>query len=652
MNSVPRPIIFTISNSLILGLVYVSFFTSSVLAQTTNDYEFITDTQAESIKLDTIIDNHDYTNDVNRTYLPDLSSTQSSQFKICDMKENKRVEEVTGTLSVDFKTGGSIFGTAKNNTIYNCWYWVGLTYYEIPAGGDPMDGLNLQRFVEETPLVLLAPGESTSFELFLPDDADSLCRIQADVHIGPSVNPFSYPDGEPGINWYSDSYRLVKGKVIGTPYCADSASLSRIRGLIWDATDSSCNISDTDKNSLEIQPNDVEDGVEVFVSGDPNIYGTWDPNDFSGYSYEINNVPIADNSVICGSVSTPTSTPNAFYRLKCVDNSDSGVQTSACAIKDIDDLSENINLGYELVSTGWFTSLFGDIYGGCSDCFHSVDAEIPSDIVSGTDTFKTYLIQQIGTVFGNRDLSVVNPDGEDRYSEDNNRYQKNIRSQVATWPTSYNFKPPVGAISIEDNELGISCNTMFSTNKEDEKLNPMRAYKASSSCIEGALNGASETATYSLSKNGVVVIYVTDGDLNINKNIHSVSPYQRIIFVVSRSVIFDSTLNTIYPLPTTRPNIEASFIVNGNIVFSSQLGANDADIIFDLPIIVESPLISKEGTVIFARDGRARNELPVEVVKYNPYYYLQLVKQELSEDNLNRNYSGLFQEGLTWEYGK
>ncbi len=400
-----------------------------------------------------------------------------------------------------------------------------------------------------------------------------------------------------------------------------------LQGFIWDASGKACS---ADKRSNELQEGDVEGDIVPSISGGPT--GNWDPSSYSDFSYSIGGVPDGDQ-VVCASP-TPKDKPGFRYTLGCLNDGSSGVVSGSCASVNINESPETAHLGYTLHSKGWFASVGGDVYGGNAGT--SVSQGIPSaaDILGG---FKQYLIQGLGTLFGNGDLSVKDPDGNSRYSEDGNR---NVRFTQYTdnWPIQYDFTPPQSADEISD------CESFL----KNSKLDPSKSYKVSSSCVQDGIDslGGGE---YKLGGDGVVVVYVTGSDEITfgvgNKEFRSKSDAQRILFVVEGSVAVSKDLGAATISLSDRPQIESAFVSSGNVSFESA-GDVDGDLIpDDLSVVVEGPIISKTG-IDFNRDRGINNGYPSSVVKYSTIYIDKLREQEAKSDS--PNYSGLSVVDISW----
>ena len=399
---------------------------------------------------------------------------------------------------------------------------------------------------------------------------------------------------------------------------------ARVQGWIWEIPPGqSC--SYTNKSTKEIKPSDVvPDSISPYIVSSPdNIYGNWDPDTYTDYSYKIDNVPGGDQTICAQPVSA---TPGYRYILTCINNDTA--PGGSCAPINVDESSEKADLGYKLVTTGWFTSINGDVFGGAGSGFSVVDG-IPAS--SGPD-FASYLVQGIGSVFGVSDLSVKKqPANLNAYSQDSNRYVKNTGSP-AFWPSNYNLTPPADATSFSN------CNILTNGN-----LNPDITYKTIlSDCLLGRLNGSD--LAYKLSKDGVVVIYVTgSGSLTFKNNFRSnagASSKRRIIFVTALPVVYGKVLaGYANPTLTSRPHVEATILTTGDITFKSN------DPTADTTIVVEGPLVSK-ANVSLERDRKTTNNYPAEVIKFNPIYIDKLTTLELTNGT---NKSGLFLNDAIWE---
>ena len=369
---------------------------------------------------------------------------------------------------------------------------------------------------------------------------------------------------------------------------------SLVSGYISDLTGVACPASPAQK---EIAPDDLSGGVAVAVGA---LSGTWDPASFDNHSYEVEDVGYGTGQIVCANVSDPADKPNFRYVLNCVNGTDTGVISGSCASVDISSASTTANLGYRLSSTGWFTSLGGDVFGGCdeSNCASSISVGIPDagDILGG---FAEYLVDRVGTVFADSGLSISN----DAYSADNDRRLEFMASENP-WPSTFSFDAPESANSVSN------CDGMFGNLAAGE------VYEASTSCVQDGLDNLS--GSYSVSGSGVAVVYVSGTDtLDFEKDFVSGNS-NRILFITQGSVRYDSALGTAAPDTSTSPSVQASVIAEQSINFEST-GSQD-----DTTLVVEGPLVTKDGEVSFDRDRGLQNGFPAEVVVYNPTYLVEL----------------------------
>jgi hypothetical protein len=172
------------------------------------------------------------------------------------------------------------------------------------------------------------------------------------------------------------------------------------------------------------------------------------------------------------------------------------------------------------------------------------------------------------------------------------------------WPSTFSFDAPESANSVSN------CDGMFGNLAAGE------VYEASTSCVQDGLDNLS--GSYSVSGSGVAVVYVSGTDtLDFEKDFVSGNS-NRILFITQGSVRYDSALGTAAPDTSTSPSVQASVIAEQSINFEST-GSQD-----DTTLVVEGPLVTKDGEVSFDRDRGLQNGFPAEVVVYNPTYLVEL----------------------------
>ena len=125
---------------------------------------------------------------------------------------------------------------------------------------------------------------------------------------------------------------------------------------------------------------------------------------------------------------------------------------------------------------------------------------------------------------------------------------------------------------------------------------------------------------------GVAVVFV-DGDLEFENEFTTGSNDSRVVFVVDGGVTISSDVGTDVISSSTTPHIQAGIIARQGIVFESN-GNDPSD---DLSIVVEGPLVSKDGSIEFNRDRGLSNGYPAEVVVYNPIYLNSLKDSLIAE---------------------
>lgn len=380
-----------------------------------------------------------------------------------------------------------------------------------------------------------------------------------------------------------------------TVACNTQSCSADVEGYIWDATDKDCNAS---KSGNEITDSDVDSDVTPTIAGQD---GTWDSG-FSGKNYEITGVTPGNNKALSANIDAAG---DIFeYTLKCLNNSTSGVVGNS-AIIDVNS-DTTAHLGYELTSSGWFQALGGSIFAGGSN-IESVSVGLPG---SALTDFTNYLIDGPGSLFTSTLFSVKDTNDENRVVDnssnsldDNKYYYEDLGEDTTFWPSYFSFSPSSDAGSIND------VNGLIAGEYYDLGSDP------------DALSG-----NYTVSGDGVAVVYV-EGTLTFDGNFRS-SNDNRILFVVDGSVEFSSDIGEAAPTASTDPHVQAGIIAKGSIDFEST-GAED-----DTTIIVESPLVAKDGSIVFGRNRGIDNSYPGTVVKFNPIYILDASDSSVSLINI------------------
>ncbi|MBI2414469.1 hypothetical protein HYV31_01305 [candidate division WWE3 bacterium] len=391
-----------------------------------------------------------------------------------------------------------------------------------------------------------------------------------------------------------------------------------VKGWIWDSTGQACGYSG--KQANEIQPSQIEGDIAVTVD---TYAGNWDPANLTTSSYTVEGVPQGPSKVLCASIPGPVDKPGFKYNLKCLNGAKTGVFSGSCAYVDMLTSSTTAHLGYDLVSAGWFQVIGGDVFAGCSNCIDSISLGLPvsSAVLGG---FSGTLINGTAALFANSDVSVKDSTGATKITTDsNNKYYSKNMDEGDFWPENFTFTPPSSAT-----ELNSNCNTIFSNGK----LNPDKIYKSSYQCTQNAIAelGASN---YKLDKDGVVVIYVTGGgEIVFTDKFVSESSNKRIVFISEGSVYIDDSIGDAAPTTATSPHIQASVLAKESITFLHKATPDDTT------VIVEGPLVAKDGSIDFDRDRGVSNGYPATVVKYNPIY-------------LNAFNSGIGEVSISWVLG-
>lgn len=372
-----------------------------------------------------------------------------------------------------------------------------------------------------------------------------------------------------------------------------------VTGVIWNSTGQACNV---DHESTEITRSQLTGNVSVTAGG---VSGTWNTNP-SGRSFRVTDVPYGENQIICANVPEPADMPNFRYVLNCADNSSSGIISKSCATLDVLGPTTR-DLGFRLDSKGWFHSIGGDVYSGCSDCIDGISLGLPDSPLGG---FVSYLVNGVAGVFSRSDMSVKDSEGEDRYtSDDNKQHAEFIGSNF--WPRVFQFNP-----STESNLISGSVCDNFMSNV----LEAGKSYSLSRNCMQNGLDNLSDQ--YRVSGDGFVTLFVeADGtSLDISKEIRSQND-NRILLVSEAEVDISPDMGYDSPATDSRPNIEMGIVSMDSINFNSN-GDEDTT------IILESPIATKNGAVNFSRDRGLDNGYPAEVVVYNPIYLSEFEAEE------------------------
>jgi len=234
----------------------------------------------------------------------------------------------------------------------------------------------------------------------------------------------------------------------------------------------------------------------------------------------------------------------------------------------------------------------------------------------------------------NTKLSEVSPSSSDQYQYGGIAYnlEASGQSHKSKWLENFTFNPPSNATEIS------SLPTTFSSGS---------IYK-----IEENVETNASGYTYTINgNNGPVIIYI-DGDLVIRGNISTTSS-QRILFVVSGSVIINSDVGT--PADSFNmshdPNVMAGIIANGSITVNKR---NDRDVFggkYDIPIMLSAPLVSKTNISLQRDLGHDKNAIiPGQSVKqYNKLLFdISNLERDKNSDDLH--FTGITTFDLDWEY--
>ncbi len=371
-----------------------------------------------------------------------------------------------------------------------------------------------------------------------------------------------------------------------------------IEGIIWNSTDKACTANPSESDEIKKGSAKGNVATNISVTMDGTTSGTWNAG-ASGRSYRISDVEAGEHTISVN-VPDPVDYPNFKYRLACVN----GDKKNSIAV-DAQTSPTTLHLGYNLASVGWFHVMDGDVFGGCieDNCAYSISLGVPA---TTEGSFESSLLSGEGLVVGNSDLSVKNPDGSNAFtSESNDYYATNVDGSTSYWPESFNFNAPSFADDVS------SCNNMF-----DGGLEAGKVYKVSRSCAQDGIDDLGGS-NYRINGNGVAVVYVeSDGtSLTFDDNFRSNNQNQRrVVFITESAVEFAKEIGDDSPTNSTRPHIEASIIAKDDITFLSETNGTDKT------IIVEGPLVTKDGSIKFERDRGTNNGYPAEVIKYNPLY--------------------------------
>lgn len=371
-----------------------------------------------------------------------------------------------------------------------------------------------------------------------------------------------------------------------------------IEGIIWNATDKSCSANPSESDEILKGSSSGNVANDISVTLDGTTSGTWNPG-ASGRSYRISDVESGEHTISVN-VPDPVGYPNFKYRLACVN----GERKNSIAV-DAQSSPTTLHLGYNLTSIGWFHVFDGDVFGGCTDdnCAYSISLGVPETTSSN---FEPSLIEGRGLVVGNSDLSVKSSTGENAFtSESNDFFASNVDGGGNYWPDSFNFSPPADASTVS------SCSDMF-----EGGLDAGKVYKATRNCVQSGIDNLS--GDYRINGNGVAVLYVeSDGtSLTFEDNFRSNNQNQRrIMFVTESAVEISSDVGEDSPDGDTRPHIEASIIAEDDITFLASATSGT-----DTTVIVEGPMVTKNGAIVFNRDRGINNGYPAEIIKYNPIY--------------------------------
>lgn len=402
---------------------------------------------------------------------------------------------------------------------------------------------------------------------------------------------------------------------------ATTEETSDLKGYLWETpVGGNCSLDPTSNKFLssDIDINSLQSigGGEVFE--DPGF------TDIGGdHNFVIEDIKRGDDQEVFISDISSKNDPIYDYKLACFE-SETGTVNKVSDISfwyEADDDVEKINLGYKKVFPAWMQIIGGDALANCNICIDSISMRVPdeSSILGG---FSDSLISDNGSLFSKSDFSIKNNDGVTKLVADDNKfYAKHINDTGydSFMLDDLSFDPPRDAVEINSN-----CSNIFNSN-----LSAGSTYEADIDCVLQAvtsLNGSD----YKVSGQGIAVLYVT-GDTSKNllfdKNFRSQNQ-NRIVFVSKRNInIGEDVGSSTIVENNLDPHIQASLISKGSItVLSNGSGDNN-----DLSVVMEGPLVTKEGPFSVNRNRGVNNSYPTVVVKLNSDYVDKVEDTNLSK---------------------
>ncbi|MEK7595840.1 MAG: thrombospondin type-1 domain-containing protein [Patescibacteria group bacterium] len=337
----------------------------------------------------------------------------------------------------------------------------------------------------------------------------------------------------------------------------------------------------------------------------------------------------------------------ARYRLRCINTSGAGVTSQYCGNAGgmSPGVNYTVNLGFEVITPGWFHVIQGDIFGGCSGaCTNGISLLLPQ--TSATSTYTTnpiYLLDESastaspsrGLAVTPKVLSVKSAGGafENRVS-DGDATNKNYNVAIYAnskfiWPSTgglANFSPPVGATQI----TGASCTNFFSSpNGLGSPTFPMdRVYYMTGACFTTAATGANRQYR----GNGAALLYVTanaPGDSGgatqnvtvANSLTRTSGANSRLVILIDGSLTIAQTVGSAaVSLSSLTPHIDATLITKDRVL----VNCTNAGQICDTTLVVGGSVLSKEQTAaagtlsLLKRRTPNTSYLPTEIFMFNP----------------------------------
>ncbi len=438
------------------------------------------------------------------------------------------------------------------------------------------------------------------------------------------VSITNYIDNEADIKSKNDACATALGlSAICSSYPFDLKDLTvnpgtKISGLLLNYTGGSCDESATNP---KLKESDVKDGVANFKLRNGTTPPVLESYDFSTNKFYFEEIlDPTKNTVICADKLTPATVLGAgSFRLSCVKLNGSSanlVQNGKCTA----DLSSHLNfentnaitLGFEYVPVSadpWIQTESGDVYSGSLSSGES--------IINIIQKVGSYMVTKIGSVFGNKDVLVEDVDGASRYSQKGAKVQKFIKTNESAWPTGFEFSSP--------SATPLSTSSCSLENK---------VYKASNSAFATWL---SNCAVYSISDNGLSVIYVSGNTTFDNEDGLRTDGNGRLIVVINGNATITDSFG--------KDSNKAKFglITKSGVEFADS-GVGGLDTLEFEGFIATS---GSNKDIKFVRSLEVANEdKPAVNVVFDPKYTILLSEQKLQNAD---EALGLTKFDLIWE---